>query len=86
VFELIKLYKADELKARYKELVNGALSEEAVIETFTNFIGSIPKALLDEEVKIWPTLPSTSVNNVTQIIDFYRRRRAYIDPQIEALG
>ena len=86
VFELIKLYKADELKARYKELVNGALSEETVIETFTNFIGSIPKALLDEEVKIWPTLPSTSVNNVTQIIDFYRRRRAYIDPQIEALG
>ena len=86
IFELIKTYKADELKARYKELVNGALSEEAVIETFTNFIGSIPKALLDEEVKIWPTLPSTSVNNVTQIIDFYRRRRAYIDPQIEALG
>ena len=85
VFELIKTYKADELKARYKELVNGALSEETIIETFTNFAGSIPKALLDEEVKIWTTLPSTSVNNVAQIIDFNRRRRAYIDPQIEAL-
>ena len=85
IFELIKTYKADRLKARYKELVNGALSEETIIETFANFVGSIPKALLDEEVKIWTTLPSTSVNNVSQIIDFNRRRRAYIDPQIESL-
>lgn len=85
VFGLINKYKTDELKARYNELVNGVLSEEAVIETFTNFAGSIPKALFDEEVKIWSTLPSTSVNNVSQIIDFNRRRRAYIDPQIEKL-
>ena len=89
VFELIKKYKADELKARYNELVvcpNGALSEENVTQTFLNFASLIPKALLDEEVKIWPTLPSTSVNGVSQILDFYRRRRAFIDPQIEALG
>ena len=86
VFELIKTYKAEELKARYKKLTKGALSEEAVIETFMNFAGSIPKALLDEEVRLWPEIPSTSVNNVSQIIDFYRRRRAYIDPQIDALG
>ena len=87
IFNLIKTYKADELKARYKDLTwfSGVLGEEAIVETFSNFIGSIPKALLDEEVKIWTTLPSTSVNNVSQIIDFNRRRRAYIDPQIEAL-
>lgn len=46
---------------------------------------AIPKALLDEEVKIWTALPSTSVNNVAQVLDFNRRRRAYIDPQIEKL-
>ena len=86
VFELIKTYKADELKARYREIIKGALSEDEVITTFMNFAGSIPKGLLDEEVRLWPEIPSTSVNNVTQIIDFYRRRRAYIDPQIEALG
>ena len=40
---------------------------------------------LDEEVKIWATLPSTSVNNVAQILDFNRRRRAFIDPLVEAL-
>ena len=92
VFELIRLYKADELKARYKSLMEGRagafgkpLSEDRVVDTFYNFAGSIPKGLLDEEVKLWPTLPSTSVNNVSQIIDHYRRRRAFIDPQIEAL-
>jgi hypothetical protein len=85
VFELINKYKADELKARYNQLVNAALSEEAIIETFTTFAGSIPKGLFDEEVKLWPKIQSTSVNNVAQIIDFNRRRRAYIDPQINAL-
>jgi hypothetical protein len=92
LFILIDKYKSAELKARYKDLVegyNGAwgkpLSEDRVVDTFYNFAGSIPKALLDEEVKLWPTLPSTSVNNVSQIIDHYRRRRAFIDPQIEAL-
>ena len=92
VFDLITKYRADEFKARYESLVKGytgewgnALTEDRFIDTFYNFIGKIPKALYDEEVKLWPTIPVTSVNNVSQIIDHYRRRRAYIDPQIEAL-
>lgn len=89
LFKLIKTYKADELKARYDQLVinaSGVLSEENVTKTFLDFAGSIPKAILDEEVKVWTTIPSTSTNNVSQILDFYRRRRKYIDPQIEALS
>ncbi len=88
VFRLIKKYRSEELKARYEELVlksDGALSEENVTQTFLNYSALIPKALLDEEVKIWTEIPSTTVNNVSQILDFYRRRRAYIDPQFEAL-
>ena len=92
LFEIIKVYKPDELKARYNNLVkgyNGAfgkpLTEDRFIDTFYNFIRKIPKALYDEEVKMWTTIPLTSVNNVSQIIDHYRRRRAFIDPQIEAL-
>ena len=94
VFELIAKYKSAELKARYKKLIEGytaessfenPLSENRIVDTFYNFIGTIPKAILDEEVKMWTGLPSTSTNNVSQIIDHYRRRRAFIDPQIEAL-
>lgn len=92
VFDLITKYRAKEFKARYESLVKGrtedwgnALTEDRFIDTFYNFIGKIPKALYDEEVKIWTSIPSTSVNNVSQIIDHYRRRRAFIDPQIEAL-
>ncbi len=85
IYRLLKTYKADKLKARYEELTNGALSEQTVRETFTTFIGSIPKALYDEEVKIWTQIPNTSVNDLSHIIDFYRRRREFIDAQIEAL-
>ena len=88
LFNLLNTYKSDEIKARYNELVlneNGALSKENVTQTYLNFACSIPKALLDEEVKIWPGLPSTSVNSISQILDFYNRRRAFIDPQIAAL-
>ena len=85
MFTLLTTYKADKLKARYNELVNGVLSEEAVTEKFTDFIGSISNALYNEEVKIWAGIPSTAVNNVAQITDFYRRRREYLDAQIEAL-
>jgi hypothetical protein len=56
-----------------------------VVKTFNDFVGSIPKALYDEETKLWKVLPATSVNNVSQIIDFNRRRREIIDAQIEAL-
>lgn len=86
LFELLKTYKAKKLKERYQYLVTArALSDYAVVDTFTSFIGSIPKALYDEEVKMWTGIPSTSISNISQILDFYDRRRKYIDAQIEAL-
>jgi hypothetical protein len=83
--ELIKLYKKDALKARYKELRQGVLSESNVSVLFSNYCAKLPKALLDEEVKIWSGIPSTSVNNFAQIIDFYRGRCAVIDNEIEQM-
>ena len=83
--EVVKLYMKPQLKARYKELRNSVLSDDYVITTFANFIGSIPKALFDEEVKIWKGIPSTSTNNLSQIADFYKRRSALMDAEMEAL-
>lgn len=83
IFNLIKLYKADALKARYEQLVAdfslSPLGEEVVVTTFTQFASLIPKALLDEEVKMWTALGCTSTNNVSQIIDHYRRLRKQND-------
>jgi hypothetical protein len=83
--ELVKLYKKDELKARYAELRADILSEDNVATEFNNFIGSIPKALYDKECTIWKSLPSTSTNNVHQILDFYRKKCIAIDTEINSL-
>ncbi len=85
VMSLIKNYKKDELKARYTELRSGVLSEDNVIATFENFINSIPKELRDEECKLWPDIPNTDTNNLSQIADHYRKRCAIIDAEMESL-
>lgn len=85
LMQLIKTYKKEELKARYEELRNGAMSEEGVILEFANFIGKIPKAVYDEECRTWTKLNLTSTNNLAQIQDWYRRRSAEIDAEINAL-
>lgn len=84
-FELVKLYKKDTLKTRYAELRAGILSEDNVATEFANFIGSIPKALYDKECTVWKGIPSTATNNLHQITDFYRRKCAVIDAEINAL-
>lgn len=85
VMELIRTYKRAELVARYEELRESVLSEDNVAVTFLNFAGMIPRPLLDEDNRKWPTIPNTNVNNVQQIFDWYRRRCTVIDAEIEKL-
>lgn len=85
VMELIYTYKKDKLKARYAQLRNSVMSEDNVDLTFENFVKDIPSPVLDEDVRKWTTIPSSSVNNVSQIRDWYRRRIAVIDKEVEAL-
>lgn len=85
VWELVTTYKKSELKARYTQLRNDVLSEDYVITAFANFINKFPKAMFDEEVKIWPEIPNTSMHNFAQIADFYKRRCDFVDRQIGSL-
>lgn len=82
---LIRMYKTDALKARYAELRESAMSEDGVATDFGNFIGAIPSGLYNIERDRWPLIPSTSVNDLHQITDWYRRRVAVIDAEVEAL-
>ena len=52
---------------------------------FYNFMAGIPKALKDEECKIWTTIPSTDTNNVSQIVNQYNLRCKYLDEQISKI-
>ena len=85
LMELIRTHKKTDLVARYEELRAGVLSEDNVAVTFLNFAGQLPRPLLDEDNRKWPTIPNTNVNNVQQIFDWYRRRCIVIDKEIEAL-
>ena len=53
---------------------------------FYNFAKDIPKAVLDEEVKLWKGIPLTSVNNVHQIMDWYKNRLARVDVELGLNG
>lgn len=85
VMELIKLYKKDELKARYAQLRETVLSESNIAATFANFAGQIPKPVYMQEAKKWPLIPNTSTNDISQIRDYYRMRVALADKWIEQL-
>jgi hypothetical protein len=83
VMEIIKTHMLKEYKTRYKELRSHILSIDNVATVFANFIGKIPSAALDKEVTLWTGIPSTSVNNLSQIVEWYRRRCEIIDAEVE---
>lgn len=85
LFGLLVNYKTEAVKARYKELREGVLSEENVFTEFSNFIASIPKALYDRDPIIWPGIPGTKTNNLAQIVTNYMLRTPAIDKQVNAL-
>lgn len=86
LMNLIYTHKKAELKARSVELRNSVLSEANVTTVFTNFTAGIPAELFAQNCRRWPLLRSTSVSNVNQILNWYRLRRAYIDPLTDALA
>lgn len=85
VDKLILTYKKDVLKARYRELRNGVMSDANVAYMFTNFIGQIPMTVYAEDAKTWPSIPNTSANNLSQIVSYYKEKAAQMDVAVESL-
>ena len=85
MMNLIYINKTAELKARAVQLRINIKSEAHVGVVFSNFIAGIPSQVLDEVARTWPTIPSTSASNLAQILNWYRLRRAYLDPLIDAM-
>lgn len=85
IMNLIYKYDKERLKARYKKIRQTVFSEDNVSYMFYNFIVNIPKALFDEEVKVWTSLPGTQTNNITQILNNFRLRCELLDKEIANL-
>lgn len=85
IYELIKRFKTDALKARYKELRSNVLSESRIMQTFENFAWAIPSPVMVEDVKLYPTIKGSGVNTIDQIGRFVRQRLETCDAWIDAL-
>ena len=59
------------------------MAEDKVAREFLNFSVDIPSPILDMDVKAHPTIPSSAVNNVYQILNNYRLRVLLCDDWIE---
>lgn len=82
---LILQNKKSELVARYKELRVDILSEGNLLYLLTNFICPIPQAAYAMESVIWPQIPGTATNNISQIMEHMRLRLAWLDAEINAM-
>lgn len=85
IMNLIYKYDKERLKARYNKIRQTVFSEDNVSYMFYNYLVNIPKALFDEEVKLWPTLPGTETNNISQILNNFRLRCELLDNEIKNL-
>lgn len=77
--------KKAELISRYKELRNDILSEGNLLLKFSNFICQIPQAAYAMESVIWPMMPGTMTNNLSQIMNHMRLRLEWLDAEIDSL-
>lgn len=85
VFELIKRFKTDALKARYAKLREDTLSESRMCQLFENFAWAIPSPVAIEDVKLYPTIPGSFVNGIDQIGRWIQMRLKRCDEWINAL-
>ena len=81
---LYNCYRA-KIKSRYASLRKNVLSEGNVQTVVSNFLVYIPKGLLDHEVVLWPKIPGTNTNNMSQIINWYRLKCIAMDAEVNAL-
>lgn len=85
IMNLIYKYDKERLKQRYMKMRKSVFSEDNVSYMFYNYLVNIPKALFDEEVKLWSTLPGTETNNISQILYNFRLRCELLDNEIKNL-
>ena len=85
LMEILYKYYKDKIKARYAALRKNVLSEGNVQTVVSNFLVDIPKGLLDQEVVLWPKIPGTNTNNMSQILNWYRLKCIAMDAEVDAL-
>lgn len=79
-----KLFHA-ELKERYAVLRETVLNYPHMTTRFERFMDNIGSDLYAEDLEAYPSIPSGSTNNITQIRNYIRDRLAFVDDEVAAL-
>lgn len=74
----------EEIKERYAQLRNGALSIANIVNRFENFM-ICSSELIEEDCSIFTGIPSKTTNNLQQIRKYAVERLAYVDECIDNL-
>lgn len=93
LFDLLKTYKKDAVKARYLQLRSwgesdedpGALCSDTPMLRASEFISMIPQGVYNKDFDKWRGIAFTSTNNYAQIAEFIYKRLKYMDKEIETL-
>lgn len=80
---LMKNYSVATLKARYKQLREGILSDEHVFEKLTELGLFITDAAYRGDHDLWREQPSTGVVSIPQYMEFYHEHCKYLDEEID---
>lgn len=76
----------EEMKVRYLQLRDGALSLPNMVTHFERFTDVIGPVLYVEDLTVYPGIPSSDENNLEQLRNFIRDRLAYVDQQMGVQG
>ena len=85
LMDLVMKHKTADFKARGIELREGAKSEANVAMVLTKLASEFPVTVFADDAKRWPTMPSTNTAGIWQMLNWYRLRRAYLDPLLDAM-
>ncbi len=86
LWERVRKNYIPELQQRYAQLRAGALSLHNMVTQFERFVYGIGRELLEEDLDVYPGIPSSTTNNIQQLRNFIRERLKYVDERITYLG
>ena len=86
LMHLIYTYDKDALRSRIIELRDTVFAEENIENLLINFSTLIPEDCLVADREKWHTIPSTHIDQVGQILNWYRMRCKLIDEEVESWG
>lgn len=82
VFGLIWKYMRPQLRDRYNALRESVMAEHVVANEFMNFVNDIPLPIYTDDARLWKSIPSSSANNLSTIINYYNFRCKIADEWI----